>query len=78
MAQISDLSLIIREVILDSVAVTDLEFRRQDQYGERYQTVSLIQEMADTAWWVRTGWMVRLRETVARFVTAVPERSKGE
>lgn len=68
----------IREAILDSIAVTDLEFRRQDQYGERYQAVSLIQGMTDSSWWVRTGWIVRSGETAARFVTAVPERSKEE
>jgi len=68
----------IRSAILGSLSVTDLEFKRQDQYGERYQAVSLIRGPRDTAWWVKTGWMVRHGETVARFVTAVPERAKGE
>jgi hypothetical protein len=68
----------IRSAILESVTVTDLAFRRQDQYGERYQAVTLIQGMADKSWWVKTGWIVRSGETAARFVTAVPERLKGE
>ncbi|MEL6380883.1 MAG: DUF6883 domain-containing protein [Cyanobacteria bacterium J06626_18] len=67
----------VRSAILDAVKLADLTFQRQDQYGDRYQAVSQIQGSSGIRWWVRTGWIVRSGETVARFVTAIPERSGG-
>lgn len=66
----------VRAAILDSVEVASLQFQRQDQYGDRYQAVEWIQGLSGIGWWVRTGWIVRFDETVARFVTAIPERSQ--
>ncbi|MEO0521105.1 MAG: DUF6883 domain-containing protein [Cyanobacteria bacterium P01_A01_bin.116] len=66
----------VRAAILDSVEVASLQFQRQDQYGDRYQAVEWIQGLSVIGWWVRTGWIVRFGETVARFVTAIPERSQ--
>lgn len=67
----------IHAAVLGSVAVADLSFQRQDQYGDRYQAVTRIRGETGLMWWVRTGWIVRPGETVARFVTAIPER-RGE
>ncbi|MGB7416325.1 MAG: DUF6883 domain-containing protein [Thermosynechococcaceae cyanobacterium] len=66
----------IRESILDSVKVADLQFQRQDQYGERYQAVSLIRGVTEISWWVKSGWIVRPGETIARFVTAIPQKAQ--
>ncbi|MGF1601616.1 MAG: DUF6883 domain-containing protein [Thermosynechococcaceae cyanobacterium] len=62
--------------VLNSVKVADLQFQRQDQYGERYQAISLIQGVSGISWWVKSGWIVRSGETVARFVTAIPQKSQ--
>ena len=66
----------VREAILTSVEVADLEFQRQDQYGDRYQAIKLVQGLSGVSWWVRTGWIVRFGESAARFVTAIPEKSQ--
>lgn len=67
----------IRAAVLGAMTVADLVFQRQDQYGDRYQAVSRIRGETGLIWWVRTGWIVRPGETVAQFVTAIPER-RGE
>jgi len=64
----------IREVILAEVTVDDLQIRGQDDHGYRFQAVVLITGRSGVSWQVRTGWIVRYGEDVARFVTAVPER----
>ena len=66
----------IRAAILDSLTVADLIFQRQDHYGERYQAISYIQGKTGVSWWVKTGWIVRSSETVARFVTAIPTKAR--
>lgn len=67
----------VQAAILESVTVADLSFQRQDQYGDRYQAVTGIRGKTGLSWWVRTGWIVRPEESIARFVTAIPER-RGE
>jgi len=64
----------IREAILAEVTVDLLEARNQDKHGHRFQAVVLITGRSGISWQVRTGWIVRCGEDVARFVTAVPER----
>ena len=66
---------VIRAAILESVTVADLVFQRQDQWGDRYQAVSYVQGKTGVSWWVRTGWIVRSGESIARFVTAIPEKT---
>lgn len=68
----------VRAALLDVVAVADLTFQRQDQYGDRYQAINRIQGRSGLDWWIRTGWIVRTDEVVARFVTAIPERAVGD
>ncbi|MFM7424394.1 MAG: DUF6883 domain-containing protein [Elainella sp.] len=64
----------IRAAILAEVTVDLLQTRGQDDYGYRFQAVILITGRSGVPWQVRTGWIVRYGEDVARFVTAVPER----
>lgn len=64
----------IRAAILAEVVVDLLQMSGQDDHGYRFQAVVLITGRSGVAWQVRTGWIVRYGEDVARFVTAVPER----
>jgi len=65
----------IREAILAEVTIDLLEARGQDDHGYRFQAVVLMTGRSEVTWQVRTGWIVRYGGDVARFVTAVPERS---
>ncbi|WP_416675775.1 DUF6883 domain-containing protein [Egbenema bharatensis] len=65
----------IREAILANMTIDLLESNGQDDHGYRFQAVVLITGQTGVSWQVRTGWIVRYGEDVARFVTAVPERS---
>ncbi|MEL6351870.1 MAG: DUF6883 domain-containing protein [Cyanobacteria bacterium J06627_28] len=67
----------IREALLSSVTLPDLYFQKTDAYGDRYQAVTEVCGHAGVSRWVRTGWIVRHNETIARFVTAVPEKARG-
>lgn len=68
----------IRDAILKSTKVTDLQFRDVDTYGDRYQATIGIRGPTGVFRLVRTGWIVRHNEDIARFVTAVPEKTRGE
>jgi hypothetical protein len=68
----------IRAAILANVTIDDLEPNEPSTYGERYQAVILIEGPSGIARYVRTGWIVLAGEDVARFVTAVPERSRRQ
>lgn len=65
----------IREAILAKVMIDLLEASGQDDHGYRFQAVFLITGLSGVSWQIRTGWIVRYGEDVARFVTAFPERS---
>jgi hypothetical protein len=65
----------IREAILARVTTDMLEAQGQNEYGHRFQAVVLITGPSGVSWRVRTGWIVRFGENIARFVTAIPERS---
>ena len=67
----------IRSAILDSVKARDLMFRERDFYGNRYQAVTVLNGPTGASRLVRTGWIVRHNEKVARFVTAVPGKRQG-
>lgn len=67
----------IRDAILKGTKVTDLEFQGVDSYGDRYQATIGIYGPTGVFRLVRTGWIVRHNEDIARFVTAVPEKSRG-
>ncbi|WP_397428447.1 DUF6883 domain-containing protein [Phormidesmis priestleyi] len=52
-----------------------MEASGQDDHGYRFQAVVFITGPSGVSWQIRTGWIVRYGEDVARFVTAFPERS---
>lgn len=64
----------IREAILSVISLDLLEASHQDEYGERFQAIVAITGISGVTWRVRTAWIVRFEEEVARFVTAVPEK----
>jgi len=67
----------LREALLAQVSIALLEPQGRDAYGERYKAVVPITGPSGVSWPVRTVWIVRPGEDVARLVTAYPERSKG-
>lgn len=64
----------VRMAILSSVTVDILIFQRHSQHGDRYQAVSLVRDSFGGFRLVRTGWIVRPNETIARFITAFPQK----
>jgi len=64
----------VREAILRRLTVNDLKFQRMSQHGERYQAISLVEGQTGNHRILRTGWIVRHEETIARFVTAIPQK----
>lgn len=68
---------VVRQVLMDSVSVADLAPVSQDDYGQRYQAITVIQGVR-SRWRVKSIWMVRPRERVARFITAIPMQREGD
>ncbi|WNZ26478.1 hypothetical protein HJG54_07140 [Leptolyngbya sp. NK1-12] len=64
----------IRGAILAELTVDALSLQGQNEYGYRFQAVVSITGPSGLSWRVRTGWLVRHGETIARFITAIPER----
>lgn len=67
----------IREAILAAVSLDLLQSQSQNAYGDLYRAYIRITGSVGISRRVRTVWIVRFGETVARFVTAVPDRSGG-
>lgn len=68
----------IREAILSEVTLELLNPVGANDYGDRYEAVILITNQSGDVRWLRTIWMVRFGESIARFVTAVPKRRKPQ
>jgi hypothetical protein len=68
----------IRDVILQSVAPQDLIFQRQDVYGDRYTAQILIADRHGQLREILTAWIVLKDENIARFITAVPKRTRRQ
>jgi hypothetical protein len=66
----------LRAALLAGVSIALLQFQGQDRYGERYKAVASITGPSGLSQQIRTVWVVRPGEDVARFVTAFPERSR--
>lgn len=64
----------IREAILAEVSLDRLQPQGQNAYGDRLSVVIPVTGPSGVSWRIRTGWIVLFGDTVARFVTAVPER----
>jgi hypothetical protein len=66
----------VREAILAQTAPDILEATEPSAYGQRYQGIISIMGPSQRMRCIKTIWIVLAGETVARFVTAVPERRK--
>jgi hypothetical protein len=64
----------VREAILSQVTIAQLEPSGANSHGEKYQMTILIEGPSSVIWRIKTAWIVLTGESVARFVTAVPER----
>lgn len=68
----------VREAILAEVAPNTLKALPPNAYGQRYQAIISITGPTGRVRLVKTIWIVRSGEVIARFVTAVPHsRRKG-
>jgi hypothetical protein len=68
----------IQEAVLAKVSVDLLQPQGQNDYGDRYQAVVLIEGPSGVSRLVKTVWIVLFDEDVARFVTATPQRSRRQ
>ena len=66
----------IRAVLLKSVTIDKLEADMPNAYGNLYRMVITLTTPAGSSRRIRTVWIVRFGEDVARFVTAYPEQRK--
>ena len=69
-----DLPELVQEAILSSLDVEDLKFKRSSQHGGRYEAVNRVQGRIESSRLVKTAWIVHPDETIARFVTAFPQK----
>lgn len=67
----------VREAILAQIDLDTFEMIGPNSYGNRYQLIVLLKDTSDRIRHLRTIWIVLTGETVARFVTAVPHKSRG-
>jgi hypothetical protein len=68
----------IQEAVLEKVSVDLLQPQGQNDYGDRYQAVVLIEGPSGVSRLVKTVWIVLFDEDIARFVTATPQRSRRQ
>ncbi len=68
----------IRDAILQKVTPQDLAFQRQDAYGDRYTAIVSLTDRHEQSREILTAWIVLKSENIARFVTAVPQRSRRQ
>ena len=67
----------IRESILSEVSPSMLQPDRQNDFGNLYRAYVRVTGPSGLSRRIRTVWIVRFNEDIARFVTAVPERKGG-
>jgi hypothetical protein len=68
----------IRDTILQKITPQDLVFQRQDAYGDRYTAIVSLTDQREQSREILTAWIVLKGEKIARFVTAVPQRSRRQ
>jgi hypothetical protein len=68
----------IREALLAKMSVNLLQPQGQNDYGDRYQAVVLVEGPSGEFRLVKTVWIVLFEENVAKFVTATPQRSRRQ
>lgn len=67
----------IRESILAEVSLSMLQPERQNNFGNLYRAYIRITGPSGLSRRIRTVWIIRFNEDIARFVTAIPERKRG-
>ncbi|WP_347405015.1 DUF6883 domain-containing protein [Nodosilinea sp. LEGE 06152] len=67
----------IRTAILAAVSPEALAYQSQNEYGKIYRAYLLLNGPVGLVRRVRTVWIVKFGTSVARFVTAVPDRAGG-
>ncbi len=67
----------IRESILSEISLSMLQPDRQNNFGNLYRAYVRVIGPSGLSRRIRTVWIVRFNEDIARFVTAVPERKGG-
>lgn len=67
----------LRMTILQQVSFDQLAADGQNAYGALYRLIISLATPGGNIYSVRTVWIVRFDEDVARFVTAYPEQRKG-
>lgn len=63
----------IRESILAEISLSMLQPDRQNDFGNLYRAYIRVTGPTGLSRRIRTVWIVRFYENIARFVTAVPE-----
>lgn len=63
----------VREAILEKVSLEILQKQDTTEYGDRYRAYLKIRGQSRQLRRIRTIWIVLIGESVARFVTAVPD-----
>ena len=66
----------LRMTILQQASLDQLAVDGQNAYGTLYRLIIVLVTPAGNTYRVRTIWIVRFGEEVARFVTAYPEQRK--
>ncbi len=66
----------IREAILTSVSISNLQPQGKHQFGDRYTaSINIITKSGESRP-ILTIWLVNFGENTARFITAIPEHKK--
>jgi hypothetical protein len=68
----------IRQAILAEVSLDRLQSTGKHPYGDSYIASIQIDTPNGRSKPIKTVWLVRFGENIARFVTAVPEHKKGD
>ncbi len=67
----------IQTAILSAVSVELLAYERENEFGRVYRAYIELQGPSGLVRRIRTVWIIRFEEDIARFVTAVPDRLGG-
>jgi hypothetical protein len=68
---------VLRAAILTEVTVAHLQPQREDSHGVRYLAIVSLAGPSGVIREIRTVWIARPEEEVARFVTAYPQRGSS-
>jgi hypothetical protein len=67
----------IRDAILAEVVVEMLQPQGENNFGFLYRAYIRITGPSELSRRLRTVWIIRFNENIARFVTAIPDRKGG-